>query len=123
VWSLAVSANGKRVVFSVAAGTNLYLCDLLADVGATNTPVATNATAPSLNAEGRTVLFQSFASDLTPGDFNHNRDIFVLRLGTTDSDNDGMPDDWEVTCFGNLTRDTESGRVAGARGAARVSSA
>src|SRR5207244_9334622 len=49
--------------------------------------------------------FQSFASDLIAGDFNERRDIFVLHLGGTDSDGDGLDDDWEMTYFGDLSRD------------------
>ena len=58
-----------------------------------------------LAPDGRTVFFQSFASDLMAGDYNNERDIFVLRLSMKDSDNDGMDDDWEVAYFGNLSRD------------------
>ena len=36
---------------------------------------------PLLGADGRTVVFKSFASDLVTGDFNDMGDIFVLRLG------------------------------------------
>ena len=66
-----------------------------------------NATSskPILGADGRTVLFQSFASDLVDRDFNANRDIFALRLGAGDADGDGLEDDWEMTYFGTLTRD------------------
>jgi Tol biopolymer transport system component len=60
---------------------------------------------PVLAADGRNVVFQSFASDLVEGDYNEERDIFTLRLGVGDSDNDGMDDDWEVAHFGNLNRD------------------
>jgi len=60
---------------------------------------------PVLAADGRTVVFQSFASDLIDGDYNEERDIFVLKLGAGDSDNDGMDDDWEVAYFGDLSRD------------------
>ena len=60
---------------------------------------------PVLSADGRTVFFQSFASDLAPGDFNQTRDIFALRLAGQDSDGDGMDDDWEMTYFNTLTRD------------------
>jgi hypothetical protein len=60
---------------------------------------------PVLAADGRNVVFQSFASDLVEGDYNEERDIFALRLGVGDSDNDGMDDDWEVAQFGNLSRD------------------
>src|SRR5262249_10955937 len=49
--------------------------------------------------------FQSFASDLTPDDFNDTRDLFVVTLGGLDSDGDGMEDDWEMAYFGTLARD------------------
>jgi hypothetical protein len=58
-----------------------------------------------MSADGRTVIFQSFAGDLVEGDYNERRDIFLLRLGIGDSDNDGMDDDWEVAYFDNLDRD------------------
>src|SRR6185369_15158277 len=58
-----------------------------------------------LAADGRTVVFQSFANDLIAGDFNDRRDIFVLRLGGADSDGDGLDDDWEMTYFGDISRD------------------
>jgi hypothetical protein len=63
------------------------------------------STKPALAADGRTVIFQSFASDLVPGDYNDSRDVFVLRLGGVDSDGDGMDDDWEMAYFGTLSRD------------------
>ena len=50
-------------------------------------------------------MFESFASDLAAKDFNGFKDVFMLRLGDVDSDNDGMDDDWEMTCFGSLSRD------------------
>jgi Tol biopolymer transport system component len=60
---------------------------------------------PVLSRDGRTVVFQSFAGDLVEGDYNERRDIFVLRLGVGDSDNDGMDDDWEAAYFNDLSRD------------------
>jgi hypothetical protein len=60
---------------------------------------------PILGSDGRTILFQSFASNLADGDRNHDRDIFLVRLGLGDSDFDGMPDAWEVAHFENLSRD------------------
>jgi len=60
---------------------------------------------PLLAADGRTVVFQSFASDLVAGDYNQTRDVFVLRLGGADTDLDGMDDDWEIAYFGTLDRD------------------
>ncbi len=69
--------------------------------GSGNSP----STKPVLAADGRTILFQSFASDLIPGDYNDQRDVFVLRLGGPDTDHDGMDDDWEMAYFGTLVRD------------------
>jgi len=63
------------------------------------------STQPVMAKDGRTVFFQSFAGDLVEGDYNERRDIFVVKLGVGDSDNDGMDDDWEVAQFGNLNRD------------------
>jgi WD40 repeat protein len=60
---------------------------------------------PVMGVDGRTVLFETFASDLVADDFNQGKDIFVLRLGVGDSDQDGMDDGWEVTYFNNLSRD------------------
>src|SRR5262249_13943652 len=61
--------------------------------------------APFLSADGRTIVFQSFASDLTPGDYNETRDVFVATIGDLDDDRDGMDDDWEMAFFGTLDRD------------------
>jgi Tol biopolymer transport system component len=63
------------------------------------------STLPVLAADGRTVLFQSFASDLVEGDFNETGDVFVLSLRGPDTDGDGLDDDWEMAYFGNLSRD------------------
>lgn len=59
---------------------------------------------PTLSADGRTVIFQSFADDLVEGDYNSARDIFIARLGGADSDGDGMDDDWEMAYFESLAR-------------------
>jgi hypothetical protein len=55
--------------------------------------------------DGRTVAFQSFASDLISGDYNGRRDIFIVRILSTDSDTDAMDDDWENYHFGSLAQD------------------
>jgi Tol biopolymer transport system component len=65
---------------------------------------ARGSSRPMMAADGRTVVFQSFASDLVEGDYNDRGDIFVVKLGLGDADNDGMDDDWEVAYFGNLNR-------------------
>jgi len=59
---------------------------------------------PILSADGRTVAFQSFASDLVPGDYNDTRDVFVVTLAGPDTDGDGMDDDWEMAYFSTLDR-------------------
>ncbi len=64
-----------------------------------------SSTRPVMAADGRTVVFQSFASDLAAGDYNDKCDLFVVKLGGVDSDHDGLDDDWEVAYFGNLDRD------------------
>jgi hypothetical protein len=64
-----------------------------------------SSTVPVLSADGRTVLFQSFADDLAPGDYNFSRDIFIAQIGGPDSDGDGMDDDWEMAYFSTLSRD------------------
>jgi len=58
---------------------------------------------PSIATDGRTLVFQSNASDLVDNDRNINADVFVARLPITDTDNDGLDDGWEQTHFGNLS--------------------
>lgn len=60
---------------------------------------------PVLGADGRTVIFNSFAGDLVDGDYNDRRDVFVFSLGAPDSDGDGLDDDWELAFFDTLARD------------------
>ena len=60
---------------------------------------------PIMSADGSTVLFESYASDLVNGDYNDSRDVLVLRLSHGDSDADGLPDDWELAYFNTLARD------------------
>ncbi len=43
---------------------------------------------PAFTADGQTVVFQSWASDLTPNDFNQGSDLFLFKiLSSTDSTN------------------------------------
>ena len=60
---------------------------------------------PVLSADGRTIAFQSFASDLVDGDYNDTRDVFVVSLAGPDTDGDSLDDDWEITYFNDLSRD------------------
>jgi Tol biopolymer transport system component len=83
------------------AGATHCLSRNLAGTG-TGNRVSSN---PIMSADGRTVAFQSFASDLVPGDYNDTRDVFVVTLGGPDTDGDGMEDDWELAYFSTLDRD------------------
>ena len=60
---------------------------------------------PVLGLDGRTVVFQSFGSDLADGSYSDYRNIFLIQLGSGDTDHDGMDDDWEMQWFGTLARD------------------
>jgi Tol biopolymer transport system component len=96
----AISADGTKVAFTSSA-TNLadgadgiqaqvYVRDLVAN---TTTLVSTGASGPSnlgagdvaLSQDGSRIAFQSYATNLVPGDSNNNADIFVrdLLAGTT----------------------------------------
>ena len=117
-----ISFDGRYIVFASRA-TNLVVNDtngmtdifirdrilnttILASVNRQGTGSANGiSSSPKLGADGRTVIFQSFASNLIDQDFNNNRDIFVLRLSAGDSDNDDLDDDWEFAYFGTLARD------------------
>jgi Tol biopolymer transport system component len=68
-------------------------------------PANSSSARPVLAADGRTVVFQSLASDLVEGDYNMKRDLFVLKLSAGDTDDDGMDDDWEIVYFSTLDRD------------------
>jgi Tol biopolymer transport system component len=60
---------------------------------------------PRLSANGRTLLFESFADNLLPADANRSIDLFAIRRGSVDTDDDRMDDDWEMAFFGSLSRD------------------
>ena len=117
-----ISHDARFVVFASKAGdlvpndnnrvTDIFVRDRFAGVThclsrnfagtGTGNRVSSN---PIMSADGRTVAFQSFASDLVPGDYNDTRDVFVVTLGGPDTDGDGMDDDWEMAYFSTLARD------------------
>jgi Tol biopolymer transport system component len=57
---------------------------------------------PSISADGRVVVFDSSASDLTRNDRNSVSDVFVARLGMSDSNQNGLEDGWEFIHFSGL---------------------
>src|SRR6266850_2101705 len=117
-WSRVVTGNGRFVLFisrPYTPDTNvarLYCRDRALNQTLLLTPnpeglgllKATGAQL-AVSRDGRTAVFRSFASDLVAGDYNDKQDVFVLRLGSGDSDGDGMDDDWEMAYFNTLSRD------------------
>ena len=119
-----LSADGRYVVFQSQASdlvpgdhnerSDVFVRDLVANRTLRLSTLSSGA-APDLGAfspvlapDGRTVAFLSWANDLASGDRNRAGDVFVLRLGSgpaADSDEDGLPDDWEVAYFNGLGRD------------------
>jgi Tol biopolymer transport system component len=120
-----LSADGRFVVFqsqatdlvsgNVQGRSDIYLRDL--ELGVTRLISLHQAAAqggdgwclaPTVSSDGRTVAFTSSADDLVSGDFNHHLDPFVAVLplpDSADTDHDGLPDDWELYYFGNLTHE------------------
>jgi dipeptidyl aminopeptidase/acylaminoacyl peptidase len=97
-FSPLISGDGKYVVFASRASnlvpndtnhaTDLFVRDrlngttfLVSQSIQGTRPGNAASMRPVLGADGRTVVFKSFASDLITGDFNDMGDIFVLRLG------------------------------------------
>jgi hypothetical protein len=62
--------------------------------------------APTISADGSTVVFKSLAFDLVVGDRNNSLDVFLARvpsLSLLDTDGDGMDDRLERAYFGDLS--------------------
>ncbi len=91
-----ISGDGQFVVFSSAAGnlvpgdsnaaSDVFLCDLQS-LRLTRISVAPGgesadgaSSAPDISADGRFVVYQSAATNLTPGDTNGRIDIFVYDV-------------------------------------------
>ena len=117
-----ISADGRFVAYTSKATdlttdvpngwNNLYVHDRLRGTTIRVTGSRGNtghgsgsSSRPVLGPDGRTLVFQSFASDFVGNDFNDARDVFMLKLGEGDVDNDGMSDSWEQTYFGTTERD------------------
>jgi Tol biopolymer transport system component len=64
--------------------------------------------APQISADASTVVFLSAASDLIAGDYNNQADIFAFAVPVVpspDTDQDGLPDAWEIAQFTDLSHD------------------
>jgi hypothetical protein len=115
-FSPRISGDSRFVVFlsrvrSPLSPTRLYAYDRSTDQIIILTPSPegiglVNGSGAQLQfaRDGRTLVFRSF-SELVQGDYNDNRDVFVLRLGSGDQDDDGLDDDWEMAYFNTLGRD------------------
>ncbi|HSH16939.1 MAG TPA: hypothetical protein VLD18_12945, partial [Verrucomicrobiae bacterium] len=120
--ALGVSADERFILFHslasdlVANDTNqlgdLFLRDLRTQTTLMLTAGLNGSTADGtstrramFNRDGTKVIFESYARNLTGGDFNETRDVFTATLALPDSDGDGLPDSWELTWFGMLDRD------------------
>ena len=120
--SPVISGDGRFIAYTSKATNlttdlpngwnNLYVYDRLQGTTVRITGAHGNAgygggsaSRPVIGPDGRTLVFQSFASDFVANDFNDTRDIFLLKLGEGDADHDGMSDSWEQTHFSTTGRD------------------
>ena len=98
----AISADGRYVAFESAASnlvagdtnhtTDVFVRDLRSgttqrvSVATGGTQANRNSDSPAISADGRYVAFDSYGSNLVPGDTNENYDVFVRdrQSGTTE---------------------------------------
>lgn len=115
-----MSRDGRLIVFRSAAsnvaiggaaeGAQVVVRDHVAGITRMiSAPVVPGVSGPAGRAtvsdDGRSIVFQSFAAGLLAGDHNGAPDVFEVRLGEasmTDSDQDGLPDAWELWNLGRL---------------------
>jgi hypothetical protein len=113
--SPVLNADGRYVLFETSAdltgaGTNGRDNIFAFDRWLTNLTLVSHALSgaagdegssnPSVSADGRTIAFQSSASDLVLDDRNLASDVFVARLPIADSDQNSLEDGWEIANFG-----------------------
>jgi hypothetical protein len=116
-WSPVITGNGRFVLFvsrPYGSETNLarlYCRDRVLNQTLVLTPnpqglglLKGTGAQLALSRDGRSAVFRSFASDLVAGDYNDKQDVFLVQLGSGDSDGDGMDDDWELAYFNTLAR-------------------
>jgi Tol biopolymer transport system component len=90
--------NGKEDVF---VRDRLLGTTERASVSSSGGQVQSDSFFPSTSADGRHVLFHSYASDLVPGDTNGCRDVFVHQIGSGPGWGDGDGGDTGGNSGGN----------------------
>jgi Tol biopolymer transport system component len=77
---VANDTNGASDVFlrDLSTGTTILLSANYAHTGSSNG----SSSGPIFSADGSTVVFTSFASDLVPGDNNFNSDVFAYHISS-----------------------------------------
>ena len=120
-----VSPDGRFVAYRSTAAdivpgdenssADIFLYDCLTGVNAllsANRFCATSAdnrsSSPKFSADGKRLLWTSWASDQIGSDFNHFGDVFAFTLPPStfvDDDHDGMDDQWELDYFKTTARD------------------
>lgn len=120
--SPVISADGRYVAYRSFASDcvsndlngapDLFLFDRLSGTTTLLTPNQSDgktandrSLAPVFSGDGHTLLFQSWGSDLAAQQGSEGSDLFAMKLSMTDSDGDGMDDQWEMAYFGSLDRD------------------
>jgi len=105
----SISADGRFVAFESDAFNRARLStisDIFVRDTLTNTTTLVSldsagnsggAFNPSISADGRFVAFDSFSSNLVPGDTNNNRDIFVADTSSTPNVINGTPGNDNLT--------------------------
>jgi Tol biopolymer transport system component len=115
-----ISGDGRFVLFrsfatNISSGIittpNLFIFDRF--TGSNTLLTASSATSWSswsakqaLNGDGSVLAFESWNPGLVPADRNRSSDIFadvLLPWGATDTDADGIPDQWTTHFFGHPT--------------------
>ena len=90
----SASKNGRIVAYEkeVNGIQQVYYMDLLAGGNAvlvsrnfiTDQDGNGNSYKPKVSADGSTIVFHSSASDLVPGDFNNQMDVFLFRISSSE---------------------------------------
>jgi hypothetical protein len=116
--NLSFSGNSRFLSFASAkagivtndsnGNTDVFLYDSATEalklVSANNRGDAANEASlqPIVSYNGKSIVFESVASDLVENDQNNSSDIFTYSIPVQDSDADGMDDGDELLTFGSL---------------------